>query len=81
MDDRHSVDEVDTTDQWTFCKKDIPSTQVVFFIQVTLVYIVAITCIVNLALGNEPKDLWISLLASSIGYVLPSPSLTVTVNV
>lgn len=79
MDDGISVDEIDTPkpSQWKCCTENIPTTQIVFFVQVILVYIVTITCIVNLALGNEPKDLWVSLLASCLGYILPAPALPV----
>lgn len=62
--------------KWTCCKEEIPNVQIIFFVQVILVYIVVITCITNLALGNEPHDLWVSLVGSCLGYILPAPSLT-----
>jgi hypothetical protein len=62
--------------KWKCCKEDIPTHQILFFTQVILIYIVVLTCIANLAYGNEPRELWISLLASGIGYILPAPSLS-----
>lgn len=40
-----------------------------------VVYTIIITSIVNLSLTNGSSELWISLLSSAIGYVLPNPSL------
>lgn len=77
MDRRDTIDEVDAveTPKWKCCREDIPTQQIIFFTQVILIYVVVITCIVNLAYGNEPRELWISLLGSSIGYILPTPTL------
>ena len=82
MDDEFAVDETDlqpptTPSFWKCGKTDIPTGQIVFFSQIILVYLVTITCIVNLTLGNDPKELWVSLLASCIGYILPAPNLQI----
>jgi len=80
--DRHTtiIDDIDIGPledrKWKCCKEDIPTLQIIFFTQVILIYIVVLTCIVNLAYGNQPRELWISLLASGLGYILPAPSLT-----
>lgn len=50
----------------------------VFYAQITLLYIVVITSIVNLSLGNESSTLWTSLLCSCLGYILPQPKLKVS---
>lgn len=60
---------------WTCCNEDVPSNEMVFFSQVIIVYIVIITCIINLSLQNDPRDLWVALLSSCLGYILPSPAL------
>ena len=60
---------------WTIAGKDIPSSEIVFFSQIIVVYMVIITCIVNLSVQNEPHDLWIALMSSSLGYILPSPAM------
>lgn len=77
-----SVDSVDldipselSTRPWSCGGQDIPSSEIVFFCQVVLIYIVIVTCIINLSLQNEPHDLWLSLLSSTIGLVLPNPSI------
>ena len=82
MDEGVQIDETDLEPPtprslWKCGKEDIPTGQIVFFSQIILVYIVTIACIANLTLGNEPKELWVSLLASCIGYILPAPHLQV----
>ena len=53
----------------------IPKEEIVYFCQIIIVYTVIITAIVNLSLGEEQRDLWITLLSSAIGYLLPNPRL------
>ena len=49
---------------------------VVFITQMIVVLTVVIAAIVNLSLsGAENKEMWISLLSSSVGFVLPQPKL------
>ena len=46
---------------------------VLFVAQVLAVYIVIAISLYNLTKGGENKELWISLLSSSVGYLLPCP--------
>lgn len=64
-----------SSNKWDVCGKIMPRSEIVFFVQVVLVYIVVIVSIVNLTIGGADDKLWIALLSSSIGYILPSPSL------
>ena len=70
---KHS--ETSTTSKWHLFGNTFPRSEIVFFVQVILVYIVAIVSIVNLSIGRSGDKLWIALLSSSIGYLLPNPSL------
>ena len=45
-----------------------------FFAQV-IVYTIIITSSVHISLRSPDKELWLILLSSSIGYILPSPGL------
>ena len=47
-----------------------------FLCQVVGVYVVIILSLYNLTQGVENKELWVSLLSSSVGYLLPAPILT-----
>ena len=46
-----------------------------FFSQIIAVYIIIITPLVQISLRSPDKELWLILLSSSIGYILPSPGL------
>jgi len=72
--ERHSHN---SSTRWHFFGSVLPRSEIVFFVQVILVYIVVIVSIVNLTIGSQTDKLWIALLSSSIGYILPSPSLKV----
>ena len=60
---------------WRFWgNRKFPKTEVVFFSQIVLLYIVCICSLVNLSLGNK-NQLWVILLTSGLGYLMPNPSL------
>lgn len=62
-------------DEWCVSGHKVYKAQVVFFAQVILVYVVVVASIINISLGVGDRNLWIVLLSSSFGYLLPSPSL------
>lgn len=61
--------------RWTFLGTAIPKSEIVYFCQMFLVYLIVVTSIVNLSMNSGKTELWVSLLSSAIGYALPSPSL------
>ena len=58
---------------WSFCGKDIPKSEIVFFSQIIAIYFVVGFSIYNITAGNQNIYLSISLLSSCLGYLLPSP--------
>ena len=46
-----------------------------FWSQIVVIYIVIVTCIVNLSIANGNSNLWTALLSSCLGYILPNPKL------
>jgi hypothetical protein len=60
---------------WDFFGRRLPKSEIVFFFQVILIYIIVITAIVNLTLNQDEGKIWIALLSSCLGYLLPSPSI------
>ena len=54
-------------------KEKVPQTEIVYFSQITILYIIIIMCIFNLTYKNENKDLWLALLTYCLGCLLPSP--------
>ena len=55
--------------------KRIRKLEITFIFQVIILYIVIITCIINLSLKNGTSELWVSLLSYSLGCLLPSPKI------
>ena len=58
---------------WKCCGGKVPQTEIVYFTQITILYIIIIVCIFNLSYKTENKDLWIALLSYCLGCLLPSP--------
>lgn len=67
-----------TRDSWKFCGYGMDKSQVVYFSQIIIIYIIIVTCILNLSMKNGDSNLWTALLSSCIGYILPAPKLKVT---
>ena len=80
------MDEIDgepaeepTQTNWKTCfSENIRASEIIFIAQIIVVYIVVIACIINLSLKTEHHDLWVTLLGTSLGYILPAPSITKT---
>ena len=64
---------------WKFCfATNIPRSQVIFFVHVFSAFFVITICLVKLIffeVSCEDMPFWTSLLAGSVGYLLPSPKL------
>jgi hypothetical protein len=62
---------------WYLMGRPFPRSEVKYMAQVLILYIVILTSLGNLSVGNsELRSIWISLLSSSIGYILPSPHIS-----
>ena len=48
---------------------------ILFIVQVLVLFLLIGTSLYNLSRGGVEKDLWISILSSSSGYLLPNPKL------
>ena len=74
-------DEVDTvekpisTDGWHIFCRECPKEEIVFLCQVIILYTVIVVSIYNLTVEHGDSTLWTALLSSSLGYLLPNPSL------
>lgn len=66
-----------TSERWRCCGADYPRLEIVFLAQVLTVYAVTIASIYNLTVGDgrSDRELWIALLSSALGYMLPGPAL------
>lgn len=61
--------------QWEFCGHGVPKSEIGFFCQIIILYTVIIISIFNLTKGNGDSNLWTALLSSSLGYLLPHPTI------
>ena len=61
--------------RWNVFGSDVPNEEIVFFTQIILIYVIAITSIVNLTMEAKNDTLWTSLLSASLSYMLPAPQL------
>ena len=61
--------------QWHFFGHGVPKSEIVFFCQVIILYSVILTSIYNLTKENGDSNLWTALLSSSLGYLLPHPTI------
>ena len=76
MTSTHSVEDVvDAADDWHLFCTECPKEEIVFFCQVIILYTVIVVSIYNLTVGHSDSTLWTALLSSSLGYLLPNPSL------
>jgi len=62
-------------ESWQVLGFRVPKNEVVFFSQIVILYIVIITCIINLSISHPLSELWVGLLSSSIGFLLPNPTI------
>ncbi len=60
---------------WRIFGRNLPKSEIAFFCQIAVLYLVILTCIINLSIDNGDSNLWTALLSSSLGYILPNPSL------
>ena len=64
---------------WKFCNQiTLPRSEVVFFVQMFVILMLIVLCIVKLTVLKptcEETSVWISILSSLVGYILPNPRL------
>ena len=60
---------------WSWCGARVPKNQVTYMTQVVLVFGIIAVSLSQLILQSAERELWLILLSTSVGYVLPSPRL------
>ncbi len=69
MRDTSSVHSADSSEQ------KLAKNKLTFLSQIVIIYAIIITSLVQISLQSPDKELWLILLSTSIGYILPSPGL------
>ena len=67
--DTSSVHSADSSEQ------KLAKNKLTFLSQIVIIYAIIITSLVQISLQSQDKELWLILLSTSIGYILPSPGL------
>ena len=81
LDEVNITDGVDTVEKpistggWHIFGRECPKEEIVFLCQVIILYTVIVVSIYNLTVAHDDSTLWTALLSSSLGYLLPNPSL------
>lgn len=63
---------------WKLCNFTVPRSEVVFFTQVTVVFIILVVALSKMAfyeVSCEEQTIWVSLVSGAVGYLLPNPKL------
>lgn len=70
-------DEIDSSSilYWPLCGSSFPRAEIIYLVQVSICFLIITCCLINLSLQIGNSNLWAILLASSLGYILPSPGL------
>ena len=50
------------SEHWQLMGRILPKSEIVYFCQMLIVYVIIVTSIVNLLLQNQKNELWITLL-------------------
>lgn len=75
--DQHSMEvEASVGSKWECFGYKFPRREVVYFSQIIIIYVVILTCLVNLSVGVGESNLWTALLGSCLGYIMPHPSMS-----
>ena len=70
------------TSQWNMLGSKVPKTEIVYFSQIFILLVIILACILNLSVpalrsaeNGAPIELWIILLSTCMGCILPTPKL------
>jgi hypothetical protein len=61
------------TKAWKWCGDKVPKSQALFLSQIIILYIIILSCLFNLSFKNGRSEMWLSLLCTCIGAILPQP--------
>ena len=61
--------------EFSCCGNRVPKNQITYVSQIIVIYAIIATAIVHLSIQSPNRELWLILLSSSLGYILPSPGL------
>ena len=69
------VEQSKKSSLWNIFGSQYPRNEIVFIAQILVIYTVVAVSLFNLTQDGDNKNVWIALLSSSLGYLLPAPSI------
>ena len=66
-------EDTSSSRSWRVLRRFIGKPEIVFLSQIIILYVVILTCIINLSINSGKNELWVSLLSYSLGCILPAP--------
>jgi len=76
--EQHRENLSSSNGSWKACGYRLPKSELVFFSQVIIIYVVVCLCLYNLTTGSGDSNLWSALLSGCLGYLLPNPTIRQT---
>ena len=70
----YSQQSTHSSDRWVLWGRSIPKGEIVFLSQYLVIFIIVLSSIINISLGNS-SDTFLVLLSLSLGAILPNPKL------
>ena len=70
-----NTEEEGSEKSWCIWGSKVPRSEIQFFSQVVILYTVILISIINLSVRVDNRELWTAILSSSLGYLLPNPSI------
>ncbi len=71
----HNGEAESNGNSWKLFGSKAPRSEIVFFVQIVIIYVVVGFCLFNLTTGRGDSNLWSALLSGSLGYLLPNPTI------
>ena len=68
--------QTDTEEEWYMCCSSIHKSEIVFFVQVAFLFALSIFSMIQIVKKADNLEIYFSLIASCLGIIVPSPSLT-----
>ena len=69
-----------TSSNWAALGKKLPRSEITFFAQHIIVYMVIIVCNIDLIISNGNSNLWTAFLSWCLAYLLSAPSMSVKIE-
>ncbi len=66
-----------SSSRWKFFGQNVPKSEVVYISQMFIIFVVIVSCIINLSLKNGNSEMWVSFFGYAFGAMLPPPKLQI----